>query len=52
MEELLCSIEIVKENNEYVAKFQSDLGSGRECRSADLENLLGMLFEDILEEFD
>ena len=43
MEEVLCSIEIIKENNDFIAKIQSDLGGNREYRS--------QLFEDVLDQF-
>ena len=52
MEEVLCSIEIIKENNDFVAKIQSDLGGIREYRSAYFEDVLDQLVIDLQEEFE
>ena len=52
MEELLCNIEIVKENNDFVAKIQSDLGGHREYRSQNYEDVLEQFLMDLQEEFE
>ncbi len=52
MEEVLCSIEIIKENNGFVAKIQSDLGGIREYRSSYFEDVLDQLVIDLQEEFE
>jgi len=52
MEEVLCSIEIVKENNDFVAKIQSDLGGNREYRSPLYEDVLEQFVLDLQEEFE
>ena len=40
MEEVLCNVELVKENNDFVIKIQSDLGGVREYRSMNFEEVL------------
>ena len=52
MEEVLCSIEIIKENNDFIAKIQSDLGGVREYRSSSFEEVLEQLMQDLQEEFE
>ena len=51
MEEVLCSIEIIKENNDFIAKIQSDLGGKREHRSQLFEDVLDQFVMDLQEEF-
>ncbi|MBR2255347.1 MAG: hypothetical protein IJ856_06020 [Candidatus Methanomethylophilaceae archaeon] len=52
MEEILCNVELVKENNDFVAKIQSDLGGVREYRSTQFEEILEQLMQDLQEEFE
>ncbi|MFA5448029.1 MAG: hypothetical protein WC233_07105 [Sphaerochaeta sp.] len=52
MEEILCDIELIKENTDYVARLQSDLGGLREYRSANFEEVLEQLVIDLQEEFE
>ena len=52
MEEVLCSIEIIKENNDFIAKIQSDLGGNREYRSQLFEDFLDQFVMDLQEEFE
>ncbi len=52
MEEPLCNIEIVKENNDFVIRIQSDLGGVREYKSNSFEEVLEQLVQDLQEEFD
>jgi hypothetical protein len=52
MEEVLCSIEITKENNDFVAKIQSDLGGNREYRSRSYEDIIEQFVADLQEEFE
>lgn len=52
MEELLCSIEIVKENNVYMAKIQSEYGGSREYSSTSIEDVVEQFVMDIQEEFE
>lgn len=52
MEEILCNVEIVKENNDFVARIQSDLGGMREYKSANFEEVLEQLVIDLQEEFE
>ncbi len=52
MEEVLCNVELVKENNDIVARVQSDLGGVREYKSSNFEEVLEQLMSDLQEEFD
>jgi len=52
MEEILCNVELVKENNDFIARAQSDLGGVREYRSANFEEVLDQLVQDLQEEFE
>ena len=52
MEEVLCNVELVKENNDFVIKIQSDLGGVREYRSMNFEAVLEQLMQDLQEEFE
>ena len=52
MEEVLCNVELVKENNDFVIKIQSDLGGVREYRSMSFEEVLEQLVQDLQEEFE
>ncbi|MBR4504408.1 MAG: hypothetical protein IKP20_05505 [Candidatus Methanomethylophilaceae archaeon] len=52
MEEVLCNVELVKENNDFVVKIQSDLGGIREYRSVQFEEVLEQLVQDMQEEFE
>jgi len=52
MEEVLCNVELIKENNDYVAKIQSDLGGLREYRSVNFEEVLEQMTMDLQEEFE
>ncbi len=52
MEELLCNVEIVKENNDFVIRIQSDLGGVREYKSNSFEEVLEQLVQDLQEEFE
>lgn len=52
MEELLCSIDIMKSANAYIAKIQSELGGMREYKSASFEEVLEQVMIDIQEEFE
>ncbi|MFT0898875.1 hypothetical protein [Candidatus Methanoprimaticola sp. MG2] len=51
-EEVLCNVELVKDNNDYLAKIQSDLGGVREYRSSNFEEVLEQLVQDLQEEFE
>ena len=52
MEEILCNVELVKENNDFVVKIQSDLGGVREYRSTIFEEVLDQMVQDMSEEFE
>ena len=51
-EEVLCNVELVKDNNDFVIKIQSDLGGVREYRSSSFEEVLEQLMQDLQEEFE
>ncbi len=52
MEEALCHIEISKDDDEIVAKLQSDLGGIREFRSRTFEHTLKMIVNELQEELE
>jgi len=52
MEETLCNVELMKENNDYIAKIQSALGGLREYRSPNFEEVLEQMTMDLQEEFE
>jgi len=52
MEEVLCNIEITKDNNTFVAKIQSDIGGMREYKSSNFEEVLEQMTMDLQEEFE
>jgi len=52
VEEVLCNVELIKENNDYIAKIQSDLGGLREYRSVNFEEVLEQMVIDLQEEFE
>jgi hypothetical protein len=52
MEETLCNVEFLKNNNTYIARVQSDLGGLREYRSASFEEVLEQVIIDLQEEFE
>jgi hypothetical protein len=52
MEETLCNVEFIKENNDYIARVQSEIGGLREYRNASLEEVLEQVIIDLQEEFD
>lgn len=52
IEEELCNVEIVRDNNDFVIKIQSDLGGVREYRSSSFEEVLEQLMQDLQEEFE
>lgn len=52
MEETLCSIEIMKDNNLFKAKVQSGSGRYVEYENEDFENLLQQVYDDIREEIE
>ncbi len=52
MEEILCNVELVKENNDFVVRIQSDLGGVREYKSTNFEEVLDQMVQDLQEEFE
>ncbi|MBQ3735625.1 MAG: hypothetical protein II855_01695 [Candidatus Methanomethylophilaceae archaeon] len=52
MEEVLCNIEIVKENNMFIARIDSDYGGAREYKSGNIEDVIEQFVMDIQDEFD
>lgn len=52
MEEVLCNVELVKNNNNFTARIQSDFGGNREYKSQNVEEVLEQVMMDLQEEFD
>ena len=52
MEEILCNVEIVMDNNNFIARIQSDLGGMREYKSSNFEEVLEQMTMDLQEEFE
>ena len=52
MEEILCNVEIVKDNNNFIARIQSALGGMREYKSSNFEEVLEQMTMDLQEEFE
>jgi hypothetical protein len=52
MEEDLCTIEIIKDNNDYVAMVTSEMGGKRDYRSQSFEEVLDQLRDDLMGEFE
>ncbi|MGI5965156.1 MAG: hypothetical protein ACOX8L_04830 [Candidatus Methanomethylophilaceae archaeon] len=52
MEEVLCNVEFVKENNDFVARIQSDLGGTREFKASAFEEVLEQVVIELQEEFE
>jgi hypothetical protein len=52
MEEPICHIEISREEDEIVARLQSDLGGIREFRSMTYEQILKLVVNELQEELE
>lgn len=52
MEEVLCNVELVKDNNNFIARIQSDFSGMREYKSTNFEEVLEQMTMDLQEEFD
>ena len=52
MEDVLCNIEIVKDNDNFVARIQSDYGGNREYKSKNFEEVIEQMAMELQEEFD
>ena len=52
MEEELCIIEILKDNNDFIARIKSDLIGNREYKSQYYEDVLEQFVLDLQEEFE
>jgi hypothetical protein len=52
MEEPICHIEISKDEEEIVAKLQSELGGIREFRSLTFEHILKLVVNELQEELE
>lgn len=52
MEEPICHIEISRDEEEIVAKLQSDLGGIREFRSYTFEQILKLVVNELQEELE
>ena len=52
MEEELCTIEILKDNNMFIARIKSELGGTREHSSPNIEDVLEQFVMDLQDEFE
>ena len=52
MEEPICSVEFLRDDVEFLAKIQSDLGGLREFRSPSIEEVLEQVLMELREEFE
>ena len=52
MEDVLCNIELVKDNNYFIARIQSEYNGTREYKSSNSEEVLEQMTMDLQEEFD
>lgn len=52
LEEAICHIEISQDDEEIVAKLQSDLGGIREFRSMTFEQILKLVVNELQEELE
>ena len=52
MEESLAAVEVIHQQDGYVAKVQSDLGGVREYRGMTFEAVLEQVIIDLQEEFE
>ena len=52
MEEVLCTIDIIKENETFTAKIQSEFGGYRPMNAPTIEELLEQIYVELQEEFD
>lgn len=52
MEDTLCTIEIVRYEEGYMAKVQTSFGRYMEYKNSDFESLMQQLYEDLYEEFE
>jgi len=52
MDQLLCTIEVARNQREYILKIESDKGGAREYKSQDFEEVLEQAVIDLQEEFE
>ena len=52
MEDVLCNITIVKENEYFVAHIESDYGGSRDFKSKNFEEVLEQVNTELTDEFD
>ncbi len=52
MEETMCSIEIINDPPEFVAKIQTASGRYKEYKNKNFELLLALVYEDLQEEME
>jgi len=52
MEDTLCTIEILRYEEGYMAKVQTSFGRYMEYKNSDFESLMQQLYEDLYEEFE
>ncbi|MGB9635882.1 MAG: hypothetical protein ACPL1Y_01360 [Thermoplasmata archaeon] len=52
VEEIICSVEFIKQGNNYLARVQSEVGGMREYRSNSITSVLEQVVIDLQEEFE
>jgi len=52
MEEVLGKVEFIKNEKEYIARIQTDIGGYREYRAKQIDEVLRQVTDDLQEEFE
>lgn len=52
VEEVICTVEFIKQANTYLARIQSELGGLREYKSNSINEVLEQVVIDLQEEFE
>ena len=52
MQELLANVEFIRENSNYIARIQSELGGVREFTGESFEEVLEQVVMELQEEFE
>lgn len=52
VEEVICTVEFIKQANTYLARVQSEVGGVREYKSSSISEVLEQVVIDLQEEFE
>ncbi|MEM3493828.1 MAG: hypothetical protein QXJ27_04615 [Thermoplasmata archaeon] len=52
VEEVICTVEFIKQANIYLARIQSEVGGVREYKSSSINEVLEQVVIDLQEEFE